>query len=506
MHTETPALDCVDAGNSLLMAADESHTSAENQLEEQTQRTHAQDDRRADQHEVFAESKDEMFAESKDEVFAESKDEVFAESKDEMFAESKDEMFAESKDEVFADATFLTLQPEAQHTPAHVVIPRDALAPQAAATMSTAQHPQLRTSKLHPHPPASKPQPKPIASSPPRKASLSKLSQTPRKHVPSEAEKRVMARTTAYSKQGDGNRDVSNDQHGEDKVNQGSKFIERVHDVGLKVLASFKHRIRAPQLGTLEVGGHAQTSPLLSFSWMDGLFDVMAAYAHKRGALEVEGWQLPHTVVIRNSRPVSWFFSSHNSDSNLIHFSYEPEDLSAALLAQVFADAAGSRAGGNTIVAQLLLQQDVHTQGADKDSAVQIEYMTCAQVEHYLSHTVLQDRRTALLQAFVPPAGDHNMTIRASFTAHMDVQIQVRMCHVMVIWFRRKCCILNKQKKCSSIPLAVKTKQRVEIAKCLSALFWRELCAIPTHILIHLYIYIHTHTHTYIYLCLNKYA
>jgi hypothetical protein len=94
--------------------------------------------------------------------------------------------------------------------------------------------------------------------------------------------------------------------------------------------------------------------------------------------------------------------------------------------AQVFWEAAGPRAGSGTVIAQLLLQQD--GQGPAKEAPLLIELLTHSEVEHYLSHRVLQDRRTALLQAFVPPAGDHNMMIRATYTAHLDVQIQVRCC------------------------------------------------------------------------------
>ncbi len=407
-----------------MLAEEESHTGAEGQPEEQKNCEDAiQDDR-------FEEEEHRYGADGMQGSKVEEQTDADAPPEGGKGADPEQE---QEQEQVFADTTFLTLQPEIPQTPPPVHALPPAAAPQSAHTASTAHlHSHPPALQRNPHPPASKPQPKSLASVSPRKPGLSKASQSPRKHVPSEAEKRVMARTSAYTKKGDGDRDRdrdgSKDQGSEAKeVTEHTKFIERVHDVGLKVLASFKHRIRPPQLSTLEVGGQDQTSPLLSFSWMDGLFDVMAAYAHKRGALEVHGWQLPHTVVIRNSRPVSLFFSSQNSDSNLVHFSYEPEDLTAALLSQVFADAAGTRAGGNSIVAQLLLQQDAYTQVDGKESGLQIEYMTCAQVEHYLSHTVLQDRRTALLQAFVAPAGDHNMTIRASFTAHMDVQIQVRI-------------------------------------------------------------------------------
>jgi hypothetical protein len=206
-------------------------------------------------------------------------------------------------------------------------------APDAVATSllpSLSLHPHAPNSQQLKHAPATRHNTKTVPGASPRKALMAhQTRESPRRKVPSEAIQRVIARNQAQVKHMQASMQRGSEQAGAD-----NPFINRVHDVGHKILASFKHRIRPPAMGTLEVGGQEQSSPLLAFSWIDGLFDVLAAHSHKRGALDLPGCRLPHTVVIRNSRPFSWFFSADNSDT--VHYSYEAEDLSPAILAKVY--------------------------------------------------------------------------------------------------------------------------------------------------------------------------
>lgn len=117
-------------------------------------------------------------------------------------------------------------------------------------------------------------------------------------------------------------------------------------------MSGVKGKPKAPAMGRMEMGGHEG-----GFNWVEGFMDVIAAHTLKRGVLACEGWELAHTIVIRNSRPNSWLFTS----GGFLYFTYESADLApGALIKEIFraaATACGAERGGPdklSIVAQVI--------------------------------------------------------------------------------------------------------------------------------------------------------
>ena len=143
---------------------------------------------------------------------------------------------------------------------------------------------------------------------------------------------------------------------------------------------------------------------------------------------------MPHTIVLRNSRPNSWLFTN----GGVLHFTYENSDLDPGQLVKEIYQAASSCPGAErggpdelSIVAQMLTIEGTNEEDEGGGGAVapaQIRFMTMSEVERFLMKDVLKENRTCVLQVFMPPAGERNHTIRATYTAHAGVKLQQRTC------------------------------------------------------------------------------